>query len=61
MQDQKMIEKEIEALTRLVDGLADQKVRVMIVMVKQWREWALQKPFRDEPSKILASVAMRTG
>lgn len=53
MQDRETIEKEIEMLTGLLDGLADQKVRVMIVMVMEGLEWALQKPLKGPPSVIL--------
>jgi hypothetical protein len=34
MKNQETIEKEVETLTGLLDGLADQWGRVMIVMVK---------------------------
>lgn len=54
MQDQETIQKEVETLTGLLEGLPDQVVSVMIVMVKEGLEWTLQKPYKDPPSKVLA-------
>ena len=56
MLDPKTIEAEIATLTNLLDGLGDQKIRVVICTAIDALKWALEGSETDPPSKMLSLV-----
>jgi len=56
MLDPKDIEAEIATLYNVLDGVKNQKVRVVIVSVIEALKWVLQEPHSYTPSQILSLI-----
>jgi hypothetical protein len=56
MLDPKTIEAEIAILNNLLDGLRDQKMRLLICMTVDALKWALEGSETEPPSKMLSLV-----
>ena len=56
MLDPKTIEAEIAILNNLLDGLRDQKMRLLICMTIDALKWALEGSETEPPSRMLSLV-----
>ena len=56
MLEPKTIEAEIATLNNLLDGLRDQKIRLLICMTIDALKWALEGSETEPPSKVLSLV-----
>jgi hypothetical protein len=53
-----IIQAEIATLKGLLDGLGDQKIRVVIGMTTDALEWALEGSESEPPSKMLSLLKL---